>query len=51
MARFRSPDFDQIRERLSGKAVFDGRNLYDPETVRQAGLFYYGIGRATPPAG
>lgn len=26
------------------KAVMDGRNLWDPETVREAGIFYYGVG-------
>ncbi len=29
----------------SAAAVFDGRNIYDPETVEAAGLAYYGIGR------
>lgn len=45
---FRSPDFERIRASLSCRAVFDGRNLYDPSTVREAGLVYYGIGRGTP---
>jgi UDPglucose 6-dehydrogenase len=42
---FRSPDFSRIRAALAEPAVFDGRNLYDPETVEEAGLAYYGIGR------
>ncbi|HUH29825.1 MAG TPA: UDP-glucose/GDP-mannose dehydrogenase family protein [Rhodanobacter sp.] len=42
---FRSPDFGRIRDRLKEPAVFDGRNLYVPATVEQAGLAYYGIGR------
>ncbi len=42
---FRSPDFDWLAQTLRSKAVFDGRNLYDPATVRAAGLAYYGIGR------
>ena len=42
---FRSPDFDQLAAQLKAKAVFDGRNLWDPQTVRSAGLAYYGIGR------
>jgi len=25
--------------------IFDGRNLYDPTLVENAGLAYYGIGR------
>jgi UDPglucose 6-dehydrogenase len=42
---FRSPDFDWLARTLRSKAVFDGRNLYDPATVRAAGLAYFGIGR------
>jgi UDPglucose 6-dehydrogenase len=42
---FRSPDFDEIAARLKSKRVFDGRNLYDPQVCRQAGLIYEGIGR------
>jgi UDPglucose 6-dehydrogenase len=43
---FRSPDFQAIRERLKTPAVFDGRNLYDPEEMKLAGLEYYPVGRA-----
>jgi len=43
---FRSPDFQAIRARLKTPAVFDGRNLYDPEEMKRAGLEYYPIGRA-----
>jgi UDPglucose 6-dehydrogenase len=42
---FRSPDFDLIRQSLRSPAIFDGRNLYDPATVRQKGLRYFAIGR------
>ncbi len=42
---FRSPDFDWLASTLRAKSLFDGRNLYDPATVRAAGLTYYGIGR------
>jgi UDPglucose 6-dehydrogenase len=42
---FRSPDFSRIRAALAEPAVFDGRNLYDPDTVEEAGLAYYGIAR------
>jgi len=42
---FRSPDFAAIHDVLSSKAIFDGRNLYDPALVRSFGLVYYGIGR------
>ncbi len=42
---FRSPDFARIRATLVEPVIFDGRNLYDPATVEEAGLAYYGIGR------
>jgi UDPglucose 6-dehydrogenase len=42
---FRSPDFSRIRVALADPAIFDGRNLYDPAAVEEAGLAYYGIGR------
>jgi UDPglucose 6-dehydrogenase len=46
---FRSPDFDAIRARLKTPAIFDGRNLYDPEQVARHGLEYYPIGRKGRP--
>ena len=42
---FRSPDFDFLKEQLTAAAIFDGRNLYDPETMDRLGFHYYGIGR------
>ena len=42
---FRAPDFDMIKERLSTPAVFDGRNLFDPERMARKGFAYYAIGR------
>jgi len=42
---FRSPDFDELRRRLRQPVVFDGRNLYDPDMMREAGIDYYGVGR------
>ena len=44
---FRSPDFQRVKRALRTPAIFDGRNLYDPATVRSAGLQYFGIGRGT----
>lgn len=42
---FRSPDFAELKQQLADAAIFDGRNIYDPQTVEEAGLAYYGIGR------
>ena len=35
---FRSPDFDLMKSTLRSAAIFDGRNLYDPEQMEQRGL-------------
>lgn len=48
---FRTPDFEAIRRRLKHPVVFDGRNLYDPESVSRAGLEYFGVGRLAPSQG
>lgn len=42
---FRRPDFYSLAQMLRSKAVFDGRNIYDPREVNNAGLHYEGIGR------
>ena len=46
---FRVPDFAQIRAALAAPLIFDGRNLYDPETVARHGLTYVSIGRPVQP--
>ncbi|HMP15655.1 MAG TPA: UDP-glucose/GDP-mannose dehydrogenase family protein [Gemmatales bacterium] len=42
---FRTPDFHLIKELLREPVIFDGRNIYDPTTLKQLGFTYYGIGR------
>ncbi len=42
---FRTPDFDKIGSLLNEKVIFDGRNLYDPEAMKELGYVYYSIGR------
>ncbi|MCB9778369.1 MAG: UDP-glucose/GDP-mannose dehydrogenase family protein [Alphaproteobacteria bacterium] len=42
---FRHPDFDEMRSRMTGSHVFDGRNVYDPARMRERGFVYEGIGR------
>ena len=46
---FRSPDFNELKARLSQPVIFDGRNLYDPIHLGLIGIAHYGIGR--PSAG
>jgi UDPglucose 6-dehydrogenase len=43
---FRHPDFEVMRRLMRVPVIFDGRNLYDPKTVKAAGFTYYAIGRA-----
>ncbi len=42
---FRQPDFKKMKELMKEPVIFDGRNQYDPEEVREAGFEYHGIGR------
>ncbi|MBN2340147.1 MAG: UDP-glucose/GDP-mannose dehydrogenase family protein [Deltaproteobacteria bacterium] len=44
-SQFRAPDFDYIAATLSEKVIVDGRNLYDPELLKEMGFVYYAIGR------
>jgi UDPglucose 6-dehydrogenase len=46
---FRSPEFTDLKESLADAVIFDGRNLYEPETVEHFGLQYYAIGRGQIP--
>jgi UDPglucose 6-dehydrogenase len=43
---FRSPDFDRARQLLKAAIIFDGRNLFEPDVIADAGFEYYGIGRS-----
>ncbi len=45
--QFRSPDFYEMKRLLSEPVVFDGRNLYAPELMREKGFNYFSIGRNT----
>jgi UDPglucose 6-dehydrogenase len=38
---------DYLSKKLSNKVIFDGRNLYEPETMEEYGFTYYSIGRKT----
>jgi len=42
---FRSPDFGIIEDKLNDKVIFDGRNLYDPLTLKGLGFHYESVGR------
>jgi UDPglucose 6-dehydrogenase len=42
---FREPDWNALKQTLKNPVVFDGRNIYSPEVVREQGFTYYSIGR------
>jgi UDPglucose 6-dehydrogenase len=42
---FRSPDFDRLKDSMNTPVIFDGRNLYDPSSLREMGFTYTSVGR------
>jgi UDPglucose 6-dehydrogenase len=43
---FRRPDFARMKKLLKRPMIFDGRNLYEPDVMRENGFTYFPIGRA-----
>ncbi len=44
---FWSPDFERLGQLMTDRLVFDGRNLFDPQYMKQLGFRYFGIGRSS----
>lgn len=42
---FKYPDIKQMQQLMRQRIIFDGRNQYDPDHIREAGFEYYAIGR------
>ncbi len=42
---FRSPDFDRIKSLLKEPVIFDGRNVFNLDTMKELGFSYQSIGR------
>ncbi|MBU0744608.1 MAG: UDP-glucose/GDP-mannose dehydrogenase family protein [Gammaproteobacteria bacterium] len=42
---FRKPDFELIKTKLQRPVIFDGRNLFSPNQMKDLGIEYYCIGR------
>jgi len=42
---FRTPDFEKLSSILKNKVIFDGRNLYELDAMRDLGYAYFSIGR------
>ena len=46
-AEFRNPDMERVKGTLKKPVVFDGRNLYELENMKEKGFTYVSIGRNT----
>lgn len=46
-SEFRTPDFEKISSILKNKVIFDGRNVFDLNTMKELGFYYVSIGRKT----
>jgi UDPglucose 6-dehydrogenase len=44
-SEFANVDLAEVKGKMTTPIVFDGRNLFDPETMRQLGFQYHSIGR------
>jgi UDPglucose 6-dehydrogenase len=44
-SEFRIPNWEKVAQSMTGKVVFDGRNLYRRESLNEYGFDYYGIGQ------
>jgi UDPglucose 6-dehydrogenase len=44
-SEFRTPDFDHLAKQMKQKLIFDGRNLYDLDYMKDKGFTYFSIGR------
>jgi UDPglucose 6-dehydrogenase len=42
---FRTPDFDKLNSILKARVIFDGRNVYELDLMREHGYTYFSIGR------
>ncbi|MBL93382.1 MAG: UDP-glucose 6-dehydrogenase [Myxococcales bacterium] len=44
-AEFRMPNWGEVKDRMAGNHIFDGRNIYNPAALTEQGFVYEGIGR------
>ncbi|MBX7045415.1 MAG: UDP-glucose/GDP-mannose dehydrogenase family protein [Ignavibacteria bacterium] len=42
---FRNPDFEELKLKLNLPVIFDGRNIFTPDKMKELGFTYYSIGR------
>ncbi len=46
-SEFRTPDLDKMTKLMKSKVIFDGRNLFDLNQMKECGFYYVSIGRKT----
>jgi UDPglucose 6-dehydrogenase len=46
-SEFRGADLNEVKSKLKQPIIFDGRNIYDLESMENAGFYYNSIGRKT----
>jgi UDPglucose 6-dehydrogenase len=46
-SEFANVDLEEVKKKMTTPIVFDGRNLFDPETMAKLGFHYHSIGRAS----
>lgn len=46
-SEFRTPDFEKMGSLMKSKVIFDGRNVFEPEQMKELGFYYESIGRKT----
>ena len=42
---FRHPNVQRMKELMKGSVIFDGRNVYEPQAIRNDGFTYFCMGR------
>ena len=42
---FRRPDYERMKTLMNSPVIFDARNIFNPDKMRDRGFTYYGIGR------
>lgn len=45
--QFERPSWRRVKSAMRGRVIFDGRNVYNPERMREEGFEYYGMGRSS----
>ncbi len=46
--QFRKPDFEKMKTLMKNHVIFDGRNQYEPDKMKEKGFIYFPVGRGFP---